>query len=86
MLYISFELILPLTSKDLKKVVFCRYEEGDGPTRTFPDSDGCIGLNIIKRQGKMIRDIGSIQLLVLPGGLHFARISKTIQEVKQTSK
>jgi hypothetical protein len=51
-----------MKSKDLQQVVFCKYEDGDGPTKIFRDLNGSLGLAIIKRWCEMIRDIGSTQL------------------------
>ena len=68
--------------KVLQQVVFCKYEDGDDPTRTFRDLNGCLGLSTIKKWCKMIRDTGSTQLSTPSGDLRFARSSETIQEVK----
>ena len=48
--------------KDLQKIGFCKYENGDGPTKMRRDLNGALGLNTIKRWYKMIRNNGSIQL------------------------
>jgi hypothetical protein len=71
-----------MKSKDLQKVIFRKYEDGDGPTKIFRDLNGSLGLNTIKRWCKMIRDTGSIQLSTSPGAPRLARTSKTIQKVK----
>ena len=71
-----------MKSKDLQQVVFRKYEDGDSPTKIFRNLNGSLGLATIKRWCKMIRETGSIQLPTPPGGLRFARISKTIQKVK----
>jgi transposase len=71
-----------MKSKDLRKVVFWKYEDGDGPTKILRDLNGSLGLNTIKRWCKTIRDTGSIQLSTSPGAPRFARTSKTIQKVK----
>jgi transposase len=71
-----------MKSKDLQQVFFCKYEDGDGPTKIFRDLNGSLGLATIKRWCKMIRDTGAIQLSTPPGGPRFARTSKTIQKVK----
>ena len=73
-----------MKSKDLRKlhVVFCKYEDGDGPTKIFRDFEWCLGLNTVKRWCKMIHDTGSIQQSTPSGGPRFAQTSKTIQKVK----
>jgi hypothetical protein len=71
-----------MKSKDLQKVIFSKYEDGDGPTKIFRDLNGCLGLNTIKRWCKMIHETSSVQLSTSPGGPRFARTSKTIQKVK----
>jgi hypothetical protein len=71
-----------MKSKDLQKVVFLKYEDGDGPAKIFRDLNGSLGLSNIKRWCKMIRNTGSIQLSTSPGGPRFARTIKTIQKVK----
>jgi hypothetical protein len=71
-----------MTSKDLQKLVFCKYQQDDGPTKIFRDLNGFMGLRTIKRCCKMIHDIGSIQLSKLPGAPRRAQMSKTIQKDK----
>ncbi len=71
-----------MKSKDLQKVVFRKYEDGDGPTKIFHDLNGSLGLNTIKRWCKIICDTGSIQLSTSPSAPRFARTSKTIEKVK----
>jgi len=71
-----------MESKDLQKVVFCKYEDGDDPSKIFRDLNGSLRLTTIKRWCKMIRDTGSIQLSTPPGGPRFARTIKMIQKVK----
>jgi transposase len=71
-----------MKSKDLRKVVFRKYEDGDGVCKIFRDLNSSLGLNTIKRWCKMIRDTGSIQLSTSPGTPRLARTSKTIEKVK----
>ncbi len=71
-----------MKSNDLQKVVFRKYEDGNGRTKIFHDLNGSLGLNTIKRWWKMIRDTGSIQLLTFPSAPRFARTSKTIEKGK----
>ncbi len=71
-----------MKSEDLQKVVFRKYEDGDGPAKIFRDLIGSLGLTTIKRWCKMIRDTGSIQLSTPSAGPRLARTSKTIQKVK----
>ncbi len=51
-----------MKSEDLRKVVFRKYEDGDGVCKIFRDLNGSLGLNTIRRWCKMIRDTGSIQM------------------------
>jgi len=71
-----------MKSKDLQKVIFRKYEDGDGPTKIFRDLNGSLSLDTIKRWCKMIRDTGSIQLSTPPGRPRISRTSKMIQKVK----
>jgi len=71
-----------MKSEDLRKVVFRKYEDGDGVCKIFRDLNGSLGLNTIRRWCKMIRDTGSIQLSTSPGAPRLARTSKTIEKVK----
>jgi hypothetical protein len=71
-----------MKSKDLQKVIFRKYEDGDGPTKIFHDLNGFLSLDTIKRWCKMIRDTGSIQLSTPPGRPCISRTSKMIQKVK----
>jgi hypothetical protein len=71
-----------MKSKDLQKVVFRKYEDGDGPNKIFRDLNGSLGLNTIKRWCEMILNTGSTQLSTSSGAPRFARTSKTIEKVK----
>ena len=71
-----------MKSKDLQKVVLHKYKDGDGPTKIFRDLNGSLGLNTIKRWYRMIRDAGSIQLLISPRVPRLRRTSRTIKKVK----
>ncbi|CAF0849042.1 unnamed protein product [Adineta ricciae] len=70
-----------MKSKDLQQVVFRKYEDGDSPTKIFRDLNGSLGLAIIKRWRKMIRETGSIQLLKPPGGPRFARTMVSVRSL-----
>ena len=59
------------------------YEDGNRPAKIFRNLNDCMDLNTVKRWGKIIRNIGSIQLATSLGGLCFARTSKTSKKVKQ---
>ncbi|CAF4432281.1 unnamed protein product [Rotaria magnacalcarata] len=65
-----------MKSKDLQKLVFCKYEQGDGPTKIFRDLNGFVGLRTVNRWCKMIRGTGSIQLSTSPGAPRLARTNK----------
>ncbi|CAF1539176.1 unnamed protein product, partial [Didymodactylos carnosus] len=69
-------------SQDLQKVVFSKYEKGDGPTKIFRDLNGGLSLATIKRWCKMIRDTGTIQLSYPPGRSRVVHTSAAIQKVK----
>jgi len=71
-----------MKSKDLQKVIFRKYEDGDSPTKIFRDLNGSLSLDTIKRWFKMIRDTGSIQLSTPPGRPRISRTSKVIQKIK----
>ncbi|CAF2886452.1 unnamed protein product [Rotaria sp. Silwood2] len=71
-----------MKSEDLRKVVFRKYEDGDGVCKIFRDLNGSLGLNTIKRWCKMVRYTGSIQLSTSPDAPRLARTSKTIEKVK----
>ncbi|CAF2764913.1 unnamed protein product [Rotaria sp. Silwood2] len=71
-----------MKSEDLRKVVFRKYEDGDGVCKIFRDLNGSLGLNTIKRWCKMVRDTGSIQLSTSPDAPRLARTGEAIEKVK----
>ncbi len=69
-------------SKDIQKIIFSKYEKGEGPTKIFRDLNGAVGLRTVKRWCKIIRDTGSIELLSPPGGSRIFRTQGAIEKVK----
>jgi hypothetical protein len=49
-----------MKSKDLRKVVFRKYKDGDGICKIFRDLNSALVLNTIKRWCKMIRDTAKL--------------------------
>jgi hypothetical protein len=47
-----------MKSKDIQKIIFSKYEKGEGLTKIFRDLNGAVGLRTVKRWCKMIRDTG----------------------------
>ncbi|CAF4548167.1 unnamed protein product, partial [Rotaria sp. Silwood2] len=72
-----------MKSKDLQKVVFSKYENGDYPTKIFRDLNGALRLNTIKRWCKMIDETGSINLTTVPGRPRTIRTKSAINKVKR---
>ena len=55
-----------MKSKDVQKVVFSKYEKGDGTTKIFQDLNGAISLPTIERWCRRIYECGSINLSKSP--------------------
>lgn len=71
-----------MKSKDLQKLVFSKYENGDGPTKIFQHLSGTISLPTIERWCKSIRDTGSINLSKPTGRPKTIRTKAAIRKVK----
>ena len=75
-----------MKSKDLQKVVFSKFQNGDRPTKIFKDLSGVLSLETVKRWCKMIRETGAIELSSPPGRPRIIRTPGTIQKVKNRLK
>jgi hypothetical protein len=71
-----------MKSKDLPKIVFSKYEYGDGPTTVFRNLNGSLRLNTTKRCCKIICNPNSIQLSTSLADSSFSLTSKIIQKIK----
>ncbi len=56
-----------MKSKDVQTAVKNKYENGDGPAKTFRDLGAVVSLTTINLWIKMIKDTGSINLSHSPG-------------------
>lgn len=75
-----------MKSKDLQKVVFSKFQNGDRPTKIFKDLSGVLSLETVKRWCKMIKETGAIELSSPPGRPRIIRTPGTIQKVKNRLK
>jgi inhibitor of nuclear factor kappa-B kinase subunit alpha len=75
-----------MKNKDLQKIVFSKYQNGDGPTKIFRDLGGGLCLKTIKRWCKMIDQTGSINLSSPSGCSRIIRTATAIQKVKNRMK
>ncbi len=71
-----------MKSKDLQKIVFSKFQNGDGPTKIYRDLSGGLSLETVKRWCKMIQENGAIELLNSSGRPRIIRTSGVIQKVK----
>ena len=71
-----------MKSKDVQKIVFRKYQDGDTPSEIVRHLNGCLGLTTIKRWCQMFRVNGAIELSTLTGRPCLARTGKAIQKVK----
>ena len=74
----SFEIT---KSKELQKIVFSKYQNGDTSTKIYRDLNGGFGLTTIKRWCQVIRRSGSIQLSSPPSDLRIIRTKANIQKI-----
>ena len=70
-----------MKNKDLQKIVFSRYQNGDGPTKIYGDLSGSLYLKTIKRWCQMIDDNGAIELSNAPRRPRIIRTPEIIQKV-----
>lgn len=80
---ISFE---KMKSKAMQTLVFIKYQNGDGPTKSFQNLCGTIGLSTIEWWCKIIRETGSITLFNSNGRPKTIRTKQSIQKVKNRLK
>ena len=71
-----------MKSQDLQNIVFSKYCNGHGPTKTFHDLAGGLSLETIKRWCKLIGITVSIDLAYSSGRLRIVRTPGTIKKVK----
>ena len=75
-----------MKNKDLQKIVFSKYQNGDGPSKIFRDLHECLCLKTINRWCKMIRETGTIELTRPSGCPRIIRTQSAIQKVKNWMK
>ena len=71
-----------MKSKDLKKAVKTKYENGDGLAKTHRDLGEVVSKRTIKLWIKMINNIGSIELSHSSGRPRIARTKANISKAK----
>ena len=73
-----------MKSKDLRirTAVKNKFENGDGPAKIFRELGGVVSKRTINLWIKMIKGIGSIDLLKPPGRPHTIRTKANIQKAK----
>jgi transposase len=76
---LSFE---KMKSKDLKKLVLSKYQNGDRPTKIFRNLNGALSVPTIEQWCKSIRDTGCINLLRPLGRPRTIRAKAAIRKVK----
>ena len=75
-----------MKSKDLQKIVFSKYQNGDAPTKIHRDLAAGLCLKTIERWCKMIRETGSIQLSSPKGRPRIIHTPGAVQKVKNRMK
>jgi hypothetical protein len=68
--------------KDLEKIVFSKYRNGDGPAKIHGDQHNGRPLNTVKRCFKMISETSAIELLNSLGYLRTIRTPAATEKVK----
>ena len=71
-----------IKSKDLQKLVFSKYEKGEGPSEISWHLNDALCLRTVKRCCKMIHESGFIELSTSPGRLPTIRTKELIRKVK----
>ena len=71
-----------MKSKDMQKLVFPKYEHGEGPSEIFQHLNGTSSLITIKRWCKIVHGTGTIQLSKLTGRPWTVRTNEFIRKVK----
>ena len=59
---ITLILLVVMKSKDFQNLVLSKYQNGNGPTKSFRDLNGSVSLWTIEWWCKAVRDAGSINL------------------------
>ena len=72
-----------MKSKDLQKLVFSKYDDGDGTTKIFRHLNGAISLSTIERCCRKIREVGTIDLVDPRGCSRTIRTKAAIQKIKR---
>jgi transposase len=72
-----------MKSKDLQRMVFSKYQDGDRTTKIYRVLNRAIGLSTIERWCKSIRESSSIKLTSPPGRPRTIRTKGSIQKMKQ---
>ena len=75
-----------MKSKDVRKIVLSKYENGDNPAKIFRDLNGAVSHITIKRWFKLISETGSIELSTSPGRPRTVRSTTAIRKVKNRLK
>ena len=71
-----------MKSKNVQKIVFSKYEKGDGTTKIFQELNGTISLSTIERWCRRIRKSGCINLSKPSGRSRIIRTKRTTEKVK----
>ena len=72
-----------MKSKDLQRLVFSKYDNGDGTTKIFRDLNGAISLSTIERCCKRICKVGAIDLVDPRDCSRTIRTKAAIQKIKR---
>ena len=71
-----------MKSKDLRKLVLSKHENGDSASKIFKDLNGSVSYRTLRRWCQMMRNHGSIDLSHPPGRPRIIRTKTMIQKVK----
>ena len=71
-----------MKSKHFQNLLLSKYQNGDGPTKIFPDLNGFVSLRTIERWCRAVRFTGSINLSSTPDRQRTIRTTRTIQKIK----
>ena len=72
-----------IKSKDLRKLVLSKYDNGHGTTKIFRDLNGAISLSTIERWCRRVREVGTIDLVNPRGCSRTIRRKAAIQRIKR---
>ena len=72
-----------MKSKDLQKLVFSKYDNGDGTIKIFRYLNGAISLSTIERRCRRIQEVGTIDLVNPRECSRTIRTKAAIQKIKR---